>query len=133
MNIERLYSILIEVQEDLKSTQLLTKLTAVKDNLQNQVNQPSEPSYQINLVDSIKTIYDALDEYEINLYTPSVKAHLSEIAKGSVLGKELKKVIQETIASNQMWLLNRWLLIERLLNVEKALTAEQMSYRMVLK
>lgn len=100
MNVERLHRILIDLKADLETSRITTLIQKVRDNLQNQVNQPTQPTYQTDLVASLKKLYAALENSKYNDYSPSWKEIISEISRDNLLGFELKNQIENIFATN---------------------------------
>lgn len=102
MNVERLHRILIDLDEELKTDNIVTLLQQVRDHLQNQVNQPNQPTHQTNLVNSLKKLYKALESSDYNDYSPSWKEIISEISGEIELGALLKQKIENILATNSI-------------------------------
>ncbi|SHF27596.1 hypothetical protein SAMN05444377_1062 [Flavobacterium fontis] len=100
MNVERLHRVIFDFQNDLQKTNLLGNLQAVRENLQNIVNQPNQPAYQTNLVASIEELNKALHTSKYNSYTPMFKETIAEITNEMNFGEELKSEIDSIFASN---------------------------------
>ena len=100
MNVERLHRVIFDFQNDLQKTNLLGNLQAVRDNLQNIVNQPNQPTYQTSLVASIDELNKALHTSKYNSYTPMFKETIAEITNEMKFGEELKSEIDNIFASN---------------------------------
>tara|TARA_R110002096_G_C14500772_1_gene715363 strand:+ start:78 stop:1178 length:1101 start_codon:yes stop_codon:yes gene_type:complete len=100
MNVERLHRILIDLEEDIRLSQIATLITQVQTHLQNQVNQPNQPNHQTNLVSTLDKLYEALENSKYNNYSPSWKEVISEISGENILGIELKEKITQILASN---------------------------------
>ena len=100
MNIERLHRILIDLGDDIKTENIATHLNSVQTNLQNQISQPNQPTYQKNLVTSLKTLRETLDNSSFNNYSPSWKETIYEIGGKELLGKELKLIIDNIFSAN---------------------------------
>jgi len=100
MNVERLHRVIFDFQSDLQKTNLLGVLQAVREILQNIVNQPNQPAYQTNLVESIEELNKALHNSKYNSYTPMFKETISEITNEMKFGRELKNEIDNIFASN---------------------------------
>ncbi|GAB4247530.1 MAG: hypothetical protein Kow0027_09340 [Saprospiraceae bacterium] len=102
MNVERLHRILIDLDEDLRTKDIVTLLQQVRDHLQNQVNQPNQPSHQTNLVNSLKNLYSALESSKYNDFSPSWKEIISEISGEIEFGIPLKEKIENILATNSI-------------------------------
>lgn len=100
MNVERLHRVIFDFQKDLQKTNILTLLQAVRDNLQNVVNQPNQPAYQTNLVASIEELNKGLASSKYNSYTPMFKGTIYEISDGVSFGEDLKSKIEKIFATN---------------------------------
>lgn len=102
MNVERLHRVIYDFKNDLVQTNILALIQNVRDNLQNVVNQPNQPTYQINLVASIDELNKGLMSSRHNNYTPMFKETISDISNNMNFGEELKNEIQNIFASNSI-------------------------------
>lgn len=102
MNAERLHRILLEVKSEYENKALLDKIRAVRDNLQNQVNQPQQPAYQENLVTALKSLYEMLSTSSVNDFSPGWRQVIEEIGGAGIFGNILKERIENIFASNQI-------------------------------
>jgi len=102
MNAERLHRILLEVKSDYETKGLLEKIRTVRDNLQNQVNQPQQPVHQENLVASLNTLYDALSSSPYNDFSTGWKQIIAEIGGDGIFGTVLKEKIVTIFSYNQI-------------------------------
>ena len=102
MNVERLHRILLEVINEYDTYDILIKLIEVRDNLQNQVNQPQQPTYQQNLVIALKNLYDSLSASKFNEFSPSWNEIISEVSNNLNFGNGLKEQIENIFASNKI-------------------------------
>ena len=100
MNVERLHRVIFDFQKDLQQTNILALIQAVKDNLQNVVNQPNQPAYQTNLVASIEELNKGLHSSKYNSYTPMFKETIAEITNRTNFGEDLKNGIERIFATN---------------------------------
>jgi len=100
MNVERLHRILIDLDEDIKLSKVATLLAQVQSHLQNQINQPNQPSHQTNLVATLDKLYEAVEKSKYNNYSPSWKEVIGEISGDNILGVDLKTEITQILASN---------------------------------
>ncbi len=102
MNAERLNKILLEIQKEYVESDLIIKLQAVRDNLQNQVNQPQQAAYQQNLVTALNDLYLTLENSKINEFSPGWKQIMKEIGGDNIFGISLKEEIKGIFATNQI-------------------------------
>jgi hypothetical protein len=100
MNVERLHRVIYDFKNDLEKINILVLIQNVRDNLQNLVNQPNQPSYQTSLVASIEELNKGLDSSRYNNYTPMFKETISEISNEMSFGEQLKIEIQNIFATN---------------------------------
>lgn len=100
MNAERLNRILTDLNKDLKKENTLSLLQQVRDNLQNQVNQPNQPTFQTNLVSSLDQLYANLDSSSYNYYSPSWKEIINDISGKTLFGIDLKAEIEKIFSTN---------------------------------
>jgi len=102
MNVEKLYRILIELDNDLTKNNYLNLIQQVQTHLQNQVNQPNQPTHQTNLVNSLKGLYNKLEQSDYNRYSPGWKQVILEISGENLLGVELKEKIETIFSQNKI-------------------------------
>lgn len=100
MNVERLHRIIIDLTKDLKTHKILALVQNVHNDLQNQVNVPSEPTYQTSLVANLEILYKALENSDFNNYSPSWKEIIKDISGKNLFGLELKENLQLIFAQN---------------------------------
>lgn len=100
MNVERLHRIIIDLTNDLKTNKILTLVQNVQNDLQNQVNVPSEPTYQTSLVANLEILYNRLENTSYNNYSPSWKEIIKDISGDNLFGIELKEKLQLIFAQN---------------------------------
>ncbi|MFH6963018.1 hypothetical protein ACHRVK_11520 [Flavobacterium plurextorum] len=100
MNVERLHRIIIDLADDLKDYKILSLVQNVQNDLQNQVNAPSEPTYQTSLVANLEILYKALENSEYNDYSPSWKEIINDISGENLFGVKLKERLQLIFAQN---------------------------------
>ena len=100
MNVERLHRVIFDFNKDIQNTNIIALLQEVRDNLQNVINQPNQPTYQTNLVSSLDSLYKGLLKSKYNNYTPMFKETISEISGNINLGSELKHQIENIFATN---------------------------------
>lgn len=102
MNAERLHRILLELKKDYEKNTVLDKLRDVRDNLQNQVNQPHQPAYQIKFVAAVKSLNDTLTISETNNFSTGWTELINEVGGENLFGNELKRKIENIFATNQI-------------------------------
>ena len=100
MNVERLHRIIIDLTNDLKTNKILALVQNVQNDLQNQVNSPSEPTYQTSLVANLEILYNRLERTDYNNYSPSWKEIIKDISGENLFGIELKEKLQLIFAQN---------------------------------
>lgn len=100
MNVERLHRILIDLDKDLKTSKLVQLLGQVQTHLQNQVNQPNQPTHQTNLVTGLENLYKALEKSAYNHYSPGYIQVINEISNNIEFGLNLKSKIEDILSSN---------------------------------
>ena len=100
MNLERLHRVLKELKDDIEESNIVMFVSQIQTHLQNQVNQPNQPTHQTKLVESLKQMYSSLEESSYNRLTPSTKQIIAEITNDIPLGYELKSRIEEIFTTN---------------------------------
>lgn len=100
MNVERLHRILLDLQQELKSTNQANLIQEVETHLQNQINQPNQPTHQTNLVKSLENLYKALENSKYNNFSPSWKQVIDEITPDDLLGIPLKVIFEKLLSQN---------------------------------
>lgn len=102
MNAERLHAIARIVQDELTSTNLITRLQTVVNSLQSIVNQPQTPQHQQQLGQNLNDIYKVLEKTESDNLTPAWKELLEEMGGSDILGKNLQKRLESIFSRNQI-------------------------------
>jgi hypothetical protein len=102
MNADRLHSLAVAIQHDLKSTSVVAALQRLLASLQNQVNAPQEPSHQQQVSAQLKTLATSLKEAPSNRYPPIWKQPLLEMRVQDLLGEPVLQTIQEIFQRNQI-------------------------------
>jgi len=102
MNVERLHRVLKELKEDIEDSNIVTYGSQVQTHLQNQVNQPNQPTHQTKLIESLRQMYSALEGSTYNQLTPSTKQIIAEITDDLPLGIDLKVRIEDIFATNSI-------------------------------
>ena len=100
MNAERLHIIARAVQDELRQTNLVGRLSELVSHLQNMVSQPQQPGHQQNVSSVQDAIYQALDNAVSNNFSPAWRQILEEIGGVDLLGMTLKQRLQEIFARN---------------------------------
>ena len=80
MNVERLHRILLDLKEDLDSSQIAKYLEQIHAHLTSQVSQPNQGTHQTNFVASLDKLNESLDSMEYNSFSPGWKAIINEIS-----------------------------------------------------
>ncbi len=102
MNAERLHRILLELQKEYEIKHVLAKLNDVRTHLQNQVNQPQQPSHQQNLVAELDNLREMLRNSDTNSFSPGWNQVVDEIGGANLFGNNLLERIENIFESNQI-------------------------------
>ncbi len=102
MNTERLHAILIALQSEIASTKSVDVLGKLVESLQNQVNQPQEPSHQQQVAEHLTRLRELLLSVPSNSFSPGWNLIVHEIGGSSILGRHLVSRIDEIFARNQI-------------------------------
>lgn len=102
MNCERLHKIALEMRRDLDQTTSENTLKQLVSALQNQVNQPQDPSHQQQVSTHRKTLQDALDTAPSNEFSPAWRQTLTELGADRLLGHALRQRVEEIFERNQI-------------------------------
>lgn len=102
MNAEILHKILIEINYEMLEISLVAKLEKLTTNLQNIVNDPSEPSYQTELAESLKTLLNDLSNVPSDSFSPAYRQIMDEIGISEFLGYQLKNRLESIFEKNQI-------------------------------
>jgi len=101
MNVERLNTLCIKVQEDFTHIGLEQQFTALVQSLVNFASNPAPPHQQA-FSQAIEAIYSALDNSELNDLNPVWIQLLQELFGYEVTGKRLKDNIKNIVERNNM-------------------------------
>jgi hypothetical protein len=102
MNVERLHAITAAIRADLDRSTTLSTLQGLVSSLANQINQPGQPQYQQQTSQLNAQLLEALEQSEINNYSPTWRQVLDEIGASKVTGENLAALIRDTFARNQI-------------------------------
>ncbi|WAC03045.1 hypothetical protein N7U66_05300 [Lacinutrix neustonica] len=100
MNVERLHRILLDIQQELTKTNQATLIQQIETHLQNQINQPQQPTHQTNFVKALENLYKALENSKYNGFSPSWKQVIDEITADDLLGNPLKTKLEQILSQN---------------------------------
>jgi len=102
MNAERLHAIATAVLEDFSQCGLPQLLSQLRDQLQNQVNQPQQPSHQQQVSNLRQQLTEKLRDAASNDFSPAWVQNLDEIGLGNLVGSRLLEQIDEIFMRNQI-------------------------------
>lgn len=102
MNAERLHAIAKAVRKDLEQTNALKTLQALRDALQNQVNQPNQAQHQQNVASELEKLTTALGQAPSNDFSPAWEEALEELGAADLLGDDLLQRIKNVFERNQI-------------------------------
>src|ERR1044072_5654419 len=97
MNAERLHAIAKAIRDDLRITSAVNLLEQLSKALQNQVNNPQEPSFQKQVADTLSQLIAKLENASSNTFPPTWKQEIEELTAeflfGVVLGDRIRKIL----------------------------------------
>jgi len=102
MNVERLHVIAKAIRRDLTQSNSLSLIAQLISALQNQINQPQEPQYQIQTSQTITALTKGLNKAISNEFAPTWRQVIEEIGANPLLGNELNNKIEEIFSRNQI-------------------------------
>lgn len=102
MNVERLHSIALALRDDLSRSSVTSHLQQLVSALQNQINQPGQPTYQQQVSQFYEALRSALESSEVNAFSPTWRQVLDEIGAAPLLGLELDARVTEIFSRNQI-------------------------------
>lgn len=102
MNVERLHAVALAIKDDLKKTREVQLLEQLRAALQNEVNQPQQPTYQQQVSDTLKELNKVLAAAASNNFTPMWKQCSEEIGAANLLGIVLFERIRNVFERNQI-------------------------------
>lgn len=102
MNAERLHSLVLSVQEDLKDTQVNETLGALRDSLESQVNQPQQAQHQQEVARHLQELRTALAGSITNEYSPTWVQALQGLNIYDLTGERLANRLDEIFSRNQI-------------------------------
>jgi hypothetical protein len=102
MNAERLHAIAKAIRDDLRITSAVNLLEQLSKALQNQVNNPQEPSFQKQVADTLSQLIAKLENASSNTFPPTWKQEIEELQAESLLGAALADRIREILNRNQI-------------------------------
>ena len=101
MNAERLSLILKATREDMDSTEVISRLTALVNALNTLINEPNEQNQQ-QVTQHRKDLYDAIEASKFMQFPRTWRSALEELGIYDFLGVELKKSIEEAFERSQI-------------------------------
>lgn len=102
MNVERLYALTEDLLDDYHETDIANKLHGLVEHLQNQVNTPSEPTYQKNVADTLQEIRQNLKNAPSNDFDEDRKNIMVDLKIESDFGQNLLQEINNIFSENQI-------------------------------
>ena len=102
MNTERLHVIARAVVDDIEECKLKKRLEQLTNQLQNLVNDPSQPQHQQNVSERLKDISEELKESKSNSFPPTWKQSLNNLGWDGLLGNQLLETLNEIFSRNQI-------------------------------
>lgn len=102
MNVERLRTIIGEVWDDLRRTELIARMTELEQALTQAVGSPAEPSYQEAVADARRAVDAALGESVISDLPPASREVLADLGVSTILGDDLQATLDGLFQRNQV-------------------------------
>lgn len=102
MNVERLHSIALALRDDLSRSSVPSHLQQLVSALQNQINQPGQPTYQQHVSQFYEALRNALESSVVNGFSPTWLQVLDEIGATPMLGLKLDERVTEIFSRNQI-------------------------------
>ena len=102
MNVERLHAIAAALRADIDSSTCLTLLQSIVSSLSNQINQPGQPQYQQQTSQFYTQLLQALEQSEVNDFSPTWRQVLDEIGATKVTRNTLAESIRKSFSRNQI-------------------------------
>lgn len=102
MNTERLHAICIDLKGSIEAVALPNKLEQVVNSLQNIINNPQDSGQQQALSNNLTALYEALEDFPTNYYSPAWTQALEELGGRHILGKDLADQIRHIMETNQI-------------------------------
>lgn len=100
MNAERLHALAAAVHGDYVEHNVVATLDQLVSSLEQQVNQPNQPSHQESVTRYLDTLKNILDQSETNSFSPLWIQDAEELGLASLMGSTLKERIMEVFLSN---------------------------------
>ena len=102
MNVERLHAITAALRADLDSSTSLTLFQNLVSSLSNQISQPGQPQYQQQTSQYYTQLLQALEQSEVNNFSPTWRQVLDEIGATDLTGEALAESVRESFSRNQI-------------------------------
>ena len=100
MNIERVHAIALEVKKEVQSLRIIKILNQLASELQNQINQPQQPSHQEQVANARKTLNESLITAPSNDFSPAWNQALDELNIRPFVGRHLSASIDAIFLNN---------------------------------
>jgi hypothetical protein len=102
VNVERLHSIALALQDDLRIANITSHMQQLVSALQNQIYQPGQPEYQQQVGQSRLALQNALNISKVNKFSPTWLQVLEEIGASPLIGLKLGERVGEIFLRNQI-------------------------------
>src|ERR1051326_5903055 len=102
MNAERLHAIAKAIRDDLRITSAVNLLEQLSKALQNQVNNPQEPSFQKQVADTLSQLIAKLENASSNPSPPPGKQEVEEPKGISLFGCVLRRRTRKILTRTQI-------------------------------
>jgi hypothetical protein len=100
MNVERLRAIATAVSADFQATNIVALVQALRDALQRQITQPSQPGHQQQVSQSLVQLRAASEKSIVNGFSPAWHQVLADLGVAGIVGSALADSVNEVFARN---------------------------------
>lgn len=102
MNAERLHVIARAIRSEMQELNLIQNLQQLVGSLQNQINQPQQPSHQQAVSQKLRELYEQLEKAPSNRFSPAWRQVFEEIGAQRLLGSHLAGRLRAVFERNQI-------------------------------
>jgi len=102
MNAERLHVICLEIEDAIKSTDLLIKMNGLTKNVNSLANNPYDKNLQQKISNEFNNLCKVLNNFPTDDFIPAWRQVLEEIGGSEVLGVRLKNRMERVFEINQI-------------------------------
>lgn len=102
MNTTKLHIITKALVQELRRTDSVSLMQQAIQSLQNQINQPQQPSYQQQLSNHLSNLYSNLDSSPVDGFSPAWRDALEELGIADQFGARLQESVRDIFEKNQI-------------------------------